>query len=195
MSDSVWPHRRQPTRLPCPWDSPGKNTGVGCHFLLQCMKVKKWKWSRSVMSDPQRPHGLQPSRLLRPWDFLGKSIGVGCHCLKPISKNRRAMIPIPQFLKTLHPILTILLNHMMLKLKKVISPYQKKKKKVTEFILYILQTSGSDWSIPILVRLCFLLRLSDKCQLLLITLDYSDSCSPENKLIVLGRGQISPLSL
>jgi len=35
MSDSVRPHRRQPTRLPCPWDSPGKNTGVGCHFLLQ----------------------------------------------------------------------------------------------------------------------------------------------------------------
>ena len=34
------PHRRQPTRLPCPWDSPGKNTGMGCHFLLQCMKVK-----------------------------------------------------------------------------------------------------------------------------------------------------------
>ena len=34
------PPRRQPTRLPCPWDSPGKNTGVGCHFLLQCMKVK-----------------------------------------------------------------------------------------------------------------------------------------------------------
>ena len=40
MSDSVLPHRRQPTRLPSPWDSPGKNTGVGCHFLLQCMKVK-----------------------------------------------------------------------------------------------------------------------------------------------------------
>ena len=40
MSDSVWPHRRQPTRLPSPWDSPGKNTGEGCHFLLQCMKVK-----------------------------------------------------------------------------------------------------------------------------------------------------------
>ena len=34
------PHRQKPTRLPCPWDSPGKNTGVGCHFLLQCMKVK-----------------------------------------------------------------------------------------------------------------------------------------------------------
>ena len=39
MSDSVRPHRRQPTRLPRPWDSPGKNTGVGCHFLLQCMKM------------------------------------------------------------------------------------------------------------------------------------------------------------
>ena len=40
VSNSVRPHRRQPTRLPRPWDSQGKNTGVGCHFLLQCMKVK-----------------------------------------------------------------------------------------------------------------------------------------------------------
>ena len=40
MSDSVRPQRRQPTRLPSPWDSPGKTTGVGRHFLLQCMKVK-----------------------------------------------------------------------------------------------------------------------------------------------------------
>ena len=40
MSDSVRPRRRKPTRLPHPWDSPGKNTGVGCHLLLQCMKVK-----------------------------------------------------------------------------------------------------------------------------------------------------------
>ena len=48
MSDSVWPHRRQPTRLPRPWDSPGKNTGVGCHFLLQCMKVK----SESEVAQP-----------------------------------------------------------------------------------------------------------------------------------------------
>ena len=40
MSNSVRPHRQQPTSLPRPWDSPGKNTGVGCHFLLQCMKVK-----------------------------------------------------------------------------------------------------------------------------------------------------------
>ena len=41
VSDSVRPHRQQPIRLPCPWDSPGKNIGVGCHFLLQCMKVKR----------------------------------------------------------------------------------------------------------------------------------------------------------
>ena len=40
VSDFVPRHRRQPTRLPHPWDSPGKNTGVGCHFLLQCMKMK-----------------------------------------------------------------------------------------------------------------------------------------------------------
>ena len=40
MSDSVRPHIRQPTRLPRAWDSPSKNTGVGCHFLLQCMRVK-----------------------------------------------------------------------------------------------------------------------------------------------------------
>ena len=40
VSDSVQPHRQQPTRLHCPWDSSGKNTGVGCHFLLQSMKVK-----------------------------------------------------------------------------------------------------------------------------------------------------------
>ena len=40
-TDSVRPHRRQPPRFPRPWDSPGKNTGVGCHFPFQCMKVKR----------------------------------------------------------------------------------------------------------------------------------------------------------
>ena len=55
MSDSVRPHRRQPTRLPRPWDSPGKNTGVGCPFLLQCMKVKSESevaQSCPTLSDP-----------------------------------------------------------------------------------------------------------------------------------------------
>ena len=74
------PHRRQLTRLPRPWDSPGKNTGVGCHFLLQCMKVKSE--SEVAQSCPaSRLHGLQPTRLLHPWDFPGKSTGVGCRCL------------------------------------------------------------------------------------------------------------------
>ena len=41
LCPTLQPHRRQPTRHPRPWDSPGKNTGVGCHFLLQCMKVKR----------------------------------------------------------------------------------------------------------------------------------------------------------
>ena len=51
MSDSVRPHSPQPTRLPRPWDSPGKNTGVGCHFLLQCMKVKS-ESEVSVLATP-----------------------------------------------------------------------------------------------------------------------------------------------
>ena len=55
MSDSVRPHRRQPTRLPHPWDSPGKNTGVGGHLLLRCMKVKSESevtQSCPTLSDP-----------------------------------------------------------------------------------------------------------------------------------------------
>ena len=79
MSDSVRPHRWQPTRLPHPWDSPGKNNGVGCHFLLQCMKVKSQ--SEITQSCPTLSDPREPSRLLRPWDFPGKSTGVGCHCL------------------------------------------------------------------------------------------------------------------
>ena len=63
VSDSVRPHRWQPTRLHRPWDSPGKNTGVGCHFLLQCVKVK----SESEVAQSRR-HGLQPTRLLHPCD-------------------------------------------------------------------------------------------------------------------------------
>ena len=52
MSDFVQPNRWQPTRLPHPWDSPGKNTGVGCHFLLQCMKVKNESEVAPTLSDP-----------------------------------------------------------------------------------------------------------------------------------------------
>ena len=55
VSDSVRPHGLQPTRLLRPWDSPGKNTGVGCHFLLQCMKVESESeviQSCPTLSDP-----------------------------------------------------------------------------------------------------------------------------------------------
>ena len=66
MSDSMQPHRRQPTRLLCPWDSPGKNTGVGCHFLLQCMKVKSE--SEVTPMDYSLPgssiHGIFQARVL-----------------------------------------------------------------------------------------------------------------------------------
>ena len=74
MSDSVQSHRWQPTRLPCPWDSPGKNTGVGCHFLLQCMKwkVKVKSLSRvPTLCDPKdcslpdsSVHGIFQARVL-----------------------------------------------------------------------------------------------------------------------------------
>ena len=55
VSNSVRPHRRQPTRLPCSWDSPGKSTGVGCHFLLQCMKVKSESEVTQLCPTPSDP--------------------------------------------------------------------------------------------------------------------------------------------
>ena len=79
MSDSVRPHRRQPTRLPHPWDSPGKNTGVGCHFLLQCMKVRSERevaQSCPTLCDPMdcslpgfSVHGIFQARVLE-WDAI-----------------------------------------------------------------------------------------------------------------------------
>ena len=88
MSDSVRPHRRQPTRLPHPWDSPGKNTGMGCHFLLQCMKVKSG--SEVAQSCPTLRDPMDCSLQAPPsMDFPGKSIGVGCHCLLRISKDKK----------------------------------------------------------------------------------------------------------
>ena len=82
MSNSVWPHRRQPTRLPHPWDSPGKNTGVGCHFLLQCMKVKSESevaQSCPTLSDPMdcsppgsSIHGIFQARALE-WGAIAFS--------------------------------------------------------------------------------------------------------------------------
>ena len=82
MSDSVQPHRWQPTRLPRPWDSPGKNTGVSCHFLLQCMKVKSERevaQSCPTLSDPMdcslpgsSVHGIFQARVLE-WGAIAFS--------------------------------------------------------------------------------------------------------------------------
>ena len=79
VSNSVLPHRRQPTRLCCPWDSPGKNTGVGCHFLLQCRKVKtesEVAQKCPTLSDPMvcslpgsSVHGIFQARVLE-WGCL-----------------------------------------------------------------------------------------------------------------------------
>ena len=77
------PHRRQPTRLPHPWDSPGKNTGVGCHFLLQCMKVKSESEVTQLcptLSDPMdcslpgsSIHGIFQARVLE-WGAIAFSV-------------------------------------------------------------------------------------------------------------------------
>ena len=75
VSHSVRPQRRQPTRLCRPWDSQGKNTGVGCHFLLQNMKVKSESevaQSCPTLSDPMdcglpgsSIHGISQTRVLK----------------------------------------------------------------------------------------------------------------------------------
>ena len=85
MSNYVRPHRRQPTSLPCPWDSLGKNTGVGCHFLLQCMKVKSESevtQSYPILSDPtdcspqgSSVHGSSQARVLER-GAIAFSVGV-----------------------------------------------------------------------------------------------------------------------
>ena len=95
MSDSVRPHRWQPTRLPRPWDSPGKNTGVGCHFLLQCIKVKSESEVAQLyltLSDPMdcslpgsSVHGIFQARVLEwggiafsvraPWGLFNWQVG------------------------------------------------------------------------------------------------------------------------
>ena len=76
------PHRQKHTRLPRPWDSPGKNTRVGCHFLLQCMKVKSESevaQSCLTLSDPMHcslpgssNHGIFQARVLE-WDAIAFS--------------------------------------------------------------------------------------------------------------------------
>ena len=108
MSNSVRPHRWQPTRLCRPWDSPGKNTGMGCHFLLQCMKVKSesevaqssptlsYPWTAAYQGPPSMGFSRQqywsglalpsPKRCLR----LGKKVMTK---LDSILKSRDVTVP------------------------------------------------------------------------------------------------------
>ena len=83
MSNPVQPHRWQPTRFPHPWDSPGKNTEVGCHFLLQCMQVEsesEASQSCPTLNDPMdfslpgsSVHGIFQARILE-WGAIAFSI-------------------------------------------------------------------------------------------------------------------------
>ena len=101
MSDSVRPQRRQPTRLPRPWDSPGKNTGVCCHFLLQCMKVKSERevtqscLTLSDLMDCSPPgssvHGIFQARVLE-WVAIAFSKINFLTYTKSSNKNKSIML-------------------------------------------------------------------------------------------------------
>ena len=104
MSDSVRPHRQQPIRLPRPWDSRGKNTGVGCRFLLQCMKVKSESevaQSCPTLSDPMdctlpgsSVHGFSRQEswsrvpLPSPWSWL-----LCAKCLEQCMSGAHSWVP------------------------------------------------------------------------------------------------------
>ena len=93
VSDYVRPQRGQPTRLPCPRDSPGKSTGVGCHFLLQCMKVKtesEVAQSCPTLCDPMdcsppcsSAHGIFQARVLEWGAIAFSSANPKCPILPP----------------------------------------------------------------------------------------------------------------
>ena len=96
-SDSVRPHRWQPTRLPCPWDSPGKTTGVGCHALLQYMKVKSASevaQSCLTLHDPMdcsppgsSVHGIFQARVLE-WGAIAFS-GINTNPSQTLPQKRK----------------------------------------------------------------------------------------------------------
>ena len=77
MSDSVWPHGLQPTRLLCPWDSPGKNTGVGCHALLHRIFPTQ-ESNPHLLHCRQIPyclsHQRSPERRAKPWSWTSSSL-------------------------------------------------------------------------------------------------------------------------
>ena len=95
MSNSVWPHRWQPTKLPRPWYSPGKNTGMGCHFLLQCMKMKVKFLSRVQLLATAWTAAYQAPPSM---GFSRQEYWSGLSLPSPQRACRRAQIPHPQSL-------------------------------------------------------------------------------------------------
>ena len=103
MSDSVRPHRWQPIRLPHPWDFPGKNTGVDCHFFLQCRKVKSESevtQSYLTLSDPMECslpgssiHGIFQARVLE-WGAISFSVQL----FRSVFLNFKIFVKISSFL-------------------------------------------------------------------------------------------------
>ena len=102
VSDSLRPHRQQPTRLPHPWDSPGKNTGVGCHFLFQCMKMKsesEISQSCLTLSDPMdcsppgsSVHGIFQARVLE-WGTIALLL-YGLYYVEVLTISHKSMLNI-----------------------------------------------------------------------------------------------------
>ena len=118
MFYSVRPHRRQPTRLPRPWDSPGKNTGVGCHFLLQRMEVKSEREVAQLcrtLSDPMdcslpgsSAHGIFQARVLE-WGAIAFST-LPCYSFPNLmynSKPTHSGLHLTEFCMVMHSFLMI----------------------------------------------------------------------------------------
>ena len=111
------PHRRQPTRLPCPWDSPGKNTGVGCHFLLQCLKVKSESEVTQVCPTLRDPmdcslpgsciHGIFQARVLKWGAIAFSAVYLASSIFQPHStssqcRKQELARGIPTHIRTFH---------------------------------------------------------------------------------------------
>ena len=109
---TLQPHRWQPTRLPYPWDSPGKNIGVGCHFLLQCMKVKSESevvQSCLTLSDPMdcslpgsSAHGIFQATVLE-WVAIAFSSYGPIRVIFPASCSWRSEVLFGQFYSHIAP--------------------------------------------------------------------------------------------
>ena len=97
MSDSVRPHRWQPTRLPHPWDSPGKNTGEGCHFLLQSMKVKSESEVAQSCPTPSDPMDGSPSGSPVPGILQARTLEWGAIAFSPYNCGKQVSLPHTQW--------------------------------------------------------------------------------------------------